>query len=227
MFTGIVEELGEIVDLEPGDGLRRLAGARPAVVTDAHARRLDRRQRRLPHRRRAGDGEFTADVMAETLNRTSLGALRPGSRGQPGARRWRSAAGSAATSCRATSTAPAPSSSARRASTGSSSRISLPAAARPLRRREGLDHRRRRQPHRRRPRRRLLHRQPHPDHPRPDHARHKGAGDPVNLEVDVIAKYVERLLAPTTSPRPHHRRRRPRRTRRARMNILTGSSTPS
>ena len=32
---------------------------------------------------------------------------------------------------------------------------------------------------------------------------HKGVGDPVNLEVDVIAKYVERLLAhPTTGPVP-------------------------
>ena len=30
---------------------------------------------------------------------------------------------------------------------------------------------------------------------------HKGVGDPVNLEVDVLAKYVERLL--TTTPTPH------------------------
>ena len=28
---------------------------------------------------------------------------------------------------------------------------------------------------------------------------HKGVGDPVNLEVDVIAKYVERLLAPSAA----------------------------
>ena len=34
-----------------------------------------------------------------------------------------------------------------------------------------------------------------PDHPARDHAgRASAAGDPVNLEVDVIAKYVERLL---------------------------------
>ena len=38
----------------------------------------------------------------------------------------------------------------------------------------------------------------------------KGVGDPVNLEVDVIAKYVERLLTPgsagssTTAPEPEH-----------------------
>ena len=35
-----------------------------------------------------------------------------------------------------------------------------------------------------------------PHHARPDDARPKGVGDPVNLEVDVIAKYVERLLTP-------------------------------
>jgi riboflavin synthase len=30
----------------------------------------------------------------------------------------------------------------------------------------------------------------------------KGVGDPVNLEVDVVAKYVERLLAPAPDPTP-------------------------
>ncbi len=49
---------------------------------------------------------------------------------------------------------------------------------RPLRRGEGLHHRRRHQPHRRRRRPRLLHRQPHPHHPRPDHARHQAARRP-------------------------------------------------
>jgi riboflavin synthase len=39
---------------------------------------------------------------------------------------------------------------------------------------------------------------------------HKGVGDPVNLEVDVIAKYVERLLTPgaantnPTAPEAEH-----------------------
>jgi riboflavin synthase len=28
---------------------------------------------------------------------------------------------------------------------------------------------------------------------------HKGIGDPVNLEVDVLAKYVERLLTASTA----------------------------
>ena len=35
----------------------------------------------------------------------------------------------------------------------------------------------------------------HPHHARRHHARHPQPGDRVNLEVDVLAKYVERLLA--------------------------------
>ena len=42
---------------------------------------------------------------------------------------------------------------------------------------------------------------------------HKGVGDPVNLEVDVMAKYAERLLRPSSSrltvPPPPHLPRRP------------------
>ncbi|MFE2848541.1 riboflavin synthase [Streptomyces scopuliridis] len=80
MFTGIVEELGEVTAIENlGDSSRfRLRG--PVVTENA----------------KHGDsiavngvcltvvdfenGEFTADVMAETLNRSSLGALATGSR---------------------------------------------------------------------------------------------------------------------------------------------------
>jgi riboflavin synthase len=79
VFTGIVEELGQVADvLDLGDSVRlRLRG--PAVTSDA----------------RAGDsiavngvcltvvttsgGVFTADVMRETLDRSSLGALEVGS----------------------------------------------------------------------------------------------------------------------------------------------------
>ena len=80
MFTGIVEELGEVVAVDPRGDSARLTlrgelvtdGARHGdsiavngvcltVVTTAH-------------------GTFTADVMAETLHRSSLGALESGSR---------------------------------------------------------------------------------------------------------------------------------------------------
>ncbi len=79
MFTGIVEERGVVVELiDLGDSVR-LAVQAPVVCADS----------------RAGDsisvsgccltvvdnagGVFTADVMKETLERTSLGGLEPGS----------------------------------------------------------------------------------------------------------------------------------------------------
>jgi riboflavin synthase len=80
MFTGIVEELGEVVALVPQGDAVRLTVKGPLVVSDA----------------RRGDSisvngccltvvesereTFTADVMQESLDRTSLGSLRPGSR---------------------------------------------------------------------------------------------------------------------------------------------------
>ncbi|GIM97676.1 riboflavin synthase [Paractinoplanes toevensis] len=80
MFTGIVEELGEVVRLTDAGGDSAVIAVRgPVVTTDA----------------RHGDsiavngvcltvidneeGVFTADVMGETLRRSSLGALRVGS----------------------------------------------------------------------------------------------------------------------------------------------------
>ena len=79
MFTGIVEELGEVVAVEPLADASRLSVRGPLVTSDAaHGDSIsvngvcltvvDNR-----------DGVFTADVMAETLNRSSLGVLRSGS----------------------------------------------------------------------------------------------------------------------------------------------------
>ncbi|MFD9887528.1 riboflavin synthase [Streptomyces alboflavus] len=80
MFTGIVEELGEVTAVENlGDASRfRLRGP---VVTDG-AKHGDSIAVNgvcltvVEHE----DDEFTADVMAETLDRSSLGVLVPGSR---------------------------------------------------------------------------------------------------------------------------------------------------
>ncbi|MEU8913216.1 riboflavin synthase [Streptomyces nigrescens] len=80
MFTGIVEELGEIVAVENlGDASRfRLRG--PVVTEDAkHGDSIAVNGVCLTVVDTA-DGEFMADVMAETLNRSSLGALAAGSR---------------------------------------------------------------------------------------------------------------------------------------------------
>lgn len=80
MFTGIVEELGEVTAVENlGDASRfRLRG--PLVTEDAkHGDSIAVNGVCLTVVD-FGDGEFTADVMAETLNRSSLGALTVGSR---------------------------------------------------------------------------------------------------------------------------------------------------
>ncbi|HEX5569674.1 MAG TPA: riboflavin synthase [Streptomyces sp.] len=80
MFTGIVEELGEVVAVEDlGDSSRfRLRG--PKVTEDAgHGDSIAVNGVCLTVVDTA-DGEFTADVMAETLARSSLGALTPGAR---------------------------------------------------------------------------------------------------------------------------------------------------
>ncbi|NDZ82138.1 riboflavin synthase [Streptomyces sp. SID10853] len=80
MFTGIVEELGEVTAVENlGDASRfRLRG--PVVTEDAkHGDSIAVNGVCLTVVD-SGGGEFTADVMAETLNRSSLGALATGSR---------------------------------------------------------------------------------------------------------------------------------------------------
>ncbi|WNI33120.1 riboflavin synthase [Streptomyces sp. ITFR-6] len=80
MFTGIVEELGEVTAVENlGDSSRfRLRG--PVVTEGAkHGDSIAVNGVCLTVVDHGGQ-EFTADVMAETLNRSSLGALRAGSR---------------------------------------------------------------------------------------------------------------------------------------------------
>ncbi|MFB7940732.1 riboflavin synthase [Streptomyces sp. NPDC056049] len=80
MFTGIVEELGEVVAVEelPDASRFRLRG--PLVTEGArHGDSIAVNGVCLTVVE-TGDGEFTADVMAETLKRSSLGALEPGSR---------------------------------------------------------------------------------------------------------------------------------------------------
>ena len=80
MFTGIVEELGTVVAIESqGDAVRlRING--PVVTGDAvHGASIAVNGVCLTVAEHA-DGEFTADVMQETLDRSSLGALEAGSR---------------------------------------------------------------------------------------------------------------------------------------------------
>ncbi|MFK0254853.1 riboflavin synthase [Streptomyces sp. NPDC090445] len=80
MFTGIVEELGEVTAVEQLSEASRFR-LRGALVTDGakHGDSIAVNGVCLTVVDTA-DGEFTADVMQETLNRSSLGALGPGSR---------------------------------------------------------------------------------------------------------------------------------------------------
>lgn len=80
MFTGIVEELGEVVGLEDLGDSARLTIRGPVVTSDArHGDSIAVNGVCLTVVDVLPDGRFNADVMAETLNRSSLGALAPGS----------------------------------------------------------------------------------------------------------------------------------------------------
>ncbi|GAA2811097.1 riboflavin synthase [Streptomyces showdoensis] len=80
MFTGIVEELGEVVAVEQLADASRFRLRGPLVTQDAkHGDSIAVNGVCLTVVEH-GDGEFTADVMAETLKRSSLGALEVGSR---------------------------------------------------------------------------------------------------------------------------------------------------
>ncbi|MEU1800935.1 riboflavin synthase [Streptomyces sp. NPDC019937] len=80
MFTGIVEELGEIVAVENLGDASRFQVRGPVVTEGArHGDSIAVNGVCLTVVD-TGDGRFSADVMAETLNRSSLGALAVGSR---------------------------------------------------------------------------------------------------------------------------------------------------
>jgi riboflavin synthase len=80
MFTGIVEELGEIVGIDRLDDSARLVIKGPVVTSDAgHGDSIAVNGVCLTVVEVLADGAFTADVMAETLNRSSLSAIGVGS----------------------------------------------------------------------------------------------------------------------------------------------------
>ena len=81
MFTGIVEELGEIVGAETLADAARFTVKGPIVTSDArHGDSIAVNGVCLTVVEVSAEGSFTADVMQETLNRSSLGRLEIGSR---------------------------------------------------------------------------------------------------------------------------------------------------
>lgn len=85
MFTGLIEEIGEIVATEPvGDSLR-LTVKGPTVTADAqHGDSIQVSGVCLTVIEQGtaddGAGTFTADVMAQSIKMSTLGALAPGDR---------------------------------------------------------------------------------------------------------------------------------------------------
>ncbi|MCW2591312.1 MAG: riboflavin synthase subunit alpha, partial [Mycobacterium sp.] len=80
MFTGIVEELGEVVGKEDLIDAARFVIRGPLVTADAgHGDSIAVNGVCLTVVEVLPDGAFTADVMAETLNRSSLRAVDVGS----------------------------------------------------------------------------------------------------------------------------------------------------
>jgi riboflavin synthase len=79
VFTGIVEELGEVVDLERSDGSARLRVRGAQVTADASRGDSIAINGVCLTVTQTGGGEFMADVMGETLDHSALGDLKPGS----------------------------------------------------------------------------------------------------------------------------------------------------
>ena len=81
MFTGIVEELGEVVGKEDLSDAARFVIRGPLVTTDAgHGDSISVNGVCLTVVELLPDGSFSADVMAETLERSSLRGVDVGSR---------------------------------------------------------------------------------------------------------------------------------------------------
>lgn len=80
MFTGIVEELGTVAEIKHGEDSAVLRIEGPLVVSDAvHGASIAVNGVCLTVTEH-DDSAFSVDVMAETLRRSSLGALQPGDR---------------------------------------------------------------------------------------------------------------------------------------------------
>jgi riboflavin synthase len=78
VFTGLVEELGRVVAREPHGDAARLVVAGPVVCTDLRVGDSVAVNGVCLTAVAVGDGTFSADAVAETLARSTLGALAAG-----------------------------------------------------------------------------------------------------------------------------------------------------
>lgn len=80
MFTGLVEEQGSVVKLEPLDDALRLTVRAPLVTADARPGDSIAVDGVCLTVVEVGGGEFTADVMRETIDRSRVAAYAAGTR---------------------------------------------------------------------------------------------------------------------------------------------------
>lgn len=80
MFTGIIEELGKVMEIRPGAASARLRVAAPGIAGGVALGDSVAVNGVCLTAVQLGAGEFTADVMPETLRKTNLGELRAGDR---------------------------------------------------------------------------------------------------------------------------------------------------
>ncbi|MEP6696542.1 MAG: riboflavin synthase [Pseudonocardiales bacterium] len=80
MFTGIIEELGTVIARDSLSDAARLTVSAPATAAQAGIGESVAVNGVCLTVAAGGAGQFTADVMRETLQRSSLGALAPGDR---------------------------------------------------------------------------------------------------------------------------------------------------
>jgi len=78
MFTGIIEELGRVKAIEQQSDAVRLTIEGPLVTSDAHRGDSISVCGTCLTVIEFGNGEFTADVMKETLDKTSLSSIKVG-----------------------------------------------------------------------------------------------------------------------------------------------------
>ena len=227
MFTGIVEELGRVRAVTPNEG-----GARIEIDAQARARRRRasaRRSRSTAAASRSstcGDDWWAADAVIETLARTNLGDLarrRPreprtaGAPRRPARRPPR--AGPRRRDRHRASARPQPD-----GSTPMRDRSARRRAA--LRRAQGIDHRRRHQPHRRRARTTTASTIAVIPHTLAVTTLGTvAAGAPREPRSRLIAKYVERLVAATRAGARHDVRRSRTSHRRGQSAVSSSSSS--
>src|SRR5438046_2748869 len=77
MFTGLVEERGEVVSVTPSGCARQITVRAPAIAGDIKVGESVAVNGCCLTVTVLGDGVFTFDLLAETIQRTNLGKLVP------------------------------------------------------------------------------------------------------------------------------------------------------